>query len=520
MFGGIKKRGDINSAYDVLAIAERVLVKAKAIVEEMFFDEMRVAEESSFERVDDLIDRFMAKGRESAGLDQEELERLLRIGPNRMLAKVPPGYNDFDRKVSRERPLVDALGDLVLWEELVRFAGNVARPLILVTAEEKDDWWQRISGDVVPHHLLVKEMFERAGQRYGSLRLADFVALVEGRKEAELLIEFESSRLLPIHDVARVFSFSMSLGVSHLEDVQMLALASPYTDMIRQAQLGLSNAEWLERMGITAKLQPILDTLSKSVFAGIGRYDMPALTSPYTDMVRQAQLGLSNAEWLDRMGISTKLQPIADTLSKSIFAEIGRFDMPALTSPYRDMIRQAQLGLSNAEWLERMGISTKLQPIVDTLSKSVFAGIGRGDIPALTSPYTDMIRQAQLGLSNAEWLERMGIAAKLQPIVDTLSKSVFAGIGRYDMPALTSPYTDMVRQAQLGSSNAEWLERMGITAKLQPIAESLVNMASSELFKSAIPSQTGEKLAKPSRPKRSNRKRRKLGTKKKRRKTL
>ncbi len=57
----------------------------------------------------------------------------------------------------------DQYGDLVVWHEIMEYAARTQRPIILITDDQKPDWWQQSSGKTVgPRPELVQEMLDNA----------------------------------------------------------------------------------------------------------------------------------------------------------------------------------------------------------------------------------------------------------------------------------------------------------------------------------------------------------------------
>lgn len=74
--------------------------------------------------------------------------------------KVPPGYMDAGK--DEDRPY----GDYYLWRQILEHAKATGRPVVLVTSERKEDWWEIISGKTTgPRPELLKEANHFSGQR-------------------------------------------------------------------------------------------------------------------------------------------------------------------------------------------------------------------------------------------------------------------------------------------------------------------------------------------------------------------
>jgi hypothetical protein len=69
----------------------------------------------------------------------EKIE-IYREGELRYSHLIPPGYEDEDK--DKEDPTkTKKYGDLIIWKELLRKASQVDKPFILITDDEKEDWW-------------------------------------------------------------------------------------------------------------------------------------------------------------------------------------------------------------------------------------------------------------------------------------------------------------------------------------------------------------------------------------------
>jgi hypothetical protein len=101
-----------------------------------------------------------------------ELVDLRKEAERRIKERVPPGYEDA------KKDGVGSHGDFLLWHQILQRAKICARPMILVTSERKEDWWERAHGRTVgPRHELLEEAHRVAGQRLLIYRTESFVEL-------------------------------------------------------------------------------------------------------------------------------------------------------------------------------------------------------------------------------------------------------------------------------------------------------------------------------------------------------
>jgi len=99
----------------------------------------------------------------NVGLPYESstLVEVLKEAKRRKDNKIPPGYKDSDKE--GDRPY----GDYIIWRQILDHIKKVGKPLILVTSEQKEDWWEKKSGKTIgPLYELLKEFYEETNQRF------------------------------------------------------------------------------------------------------------------------------------------------------------------------------------------------------------------------------------------------------------------------------------------------------------------------------------------------------------------
>ncbi|HEY6484966.1 MAG TPA: PIN-like domain-containing protein, partial [Candidatus Cybelea sp.] len=183
---GIKARKDIHPSLDLAGLFKAAYDEADLLarVEQRYL----VEEAQLFRDVDDFLDNVLREGNVGSTLDQDDLDALLRAGRNRMLQQVPPGFADFEQKMAQGRTLEHALGDLIFWEETLRFAANRRSVVAVVTAEKKRDWWDFSGGSMQAHPDLLAESLARTGREIVLLHVDDFVAMVSTPARIEALV--------------------------------------------------------------------------------------------------------------------------------------------------------------------------------------------------------------------------------------------------------------------------------------------------------------------------------------------
>lgn len=86
---------------------------------------------------------------------KSDKETLINTAKERYKNKIPPGYKDENKEDN-------TYGDFFLWEQILRYAEKEKKSIILVTSEQKEDWWEKISGkNLGLRHEMKEEAFSR-----------------------------------------------------------------------------------------------------------------------------------------------------------------------------------------------------------------------------------------------------------------------------------------------------------------------------------------------------------------------
>jgi len=102
----------------------------------------------------------------------DELIDLCKEGSNRYDKNRPPGYLDKDKTKQNEKDyfynelvIQREFGDLIIWHQIIKEAkAQNTKNLILVTDDEKEDWWWIFKGKTIgPRPELVEEISDQAG---------------------------------------------------------------------------------------------------------------------------------------------------------------------------------------------------------------------------------------------------------------------------------------------------------------------------------------------------------------------
>ncbi|MER8964507.1 PIN-like domain-containing protein [Mesorhizobium sp. M0808] len=100
-----------------------------------------------------------------------DLDARLKEAERRYQNKIPPGYKDEGRA-----------GDYLIWAEMKEKAKAVAKPVLFLTDDKKEDWWAEHMGKKIgPRPELRQEFAAATDQMFYAYQPARFLALVAAR---------------------------------------------------------------------------------------------------------------------------------------------------------------------------------------------------------------------------------------------------------------------------------------------------------------------------------------------------
>jgi PIN like domain len=126
---------------------------------------------------DPILDQLeeLVAGRVTSSLNEAELAGCIAEANRRIDAEEPPGYKDAD-KLDNDLPEGGA-GDYLVWYQITRHAKDQERDLLIVTRDQKEDWWWRQQSDFIgPRPELALEYHELTGRRLFLMRPSDLLA--------------------------------------------------------------------------------------------------------------------------------------------------------------------------------------------------------------------------------------------------------------------------------------------------------------------------------------------------------
>lgn len=129
--------------------------------------------------LNDLSEMF--SGSIGTHFDEKELEEAQKEAEKRKNNETPPGYLDKDKDGGRP------YGDYYLWRQILSHSKAKDIPMILVTSERKEDWWEKQSGKTIgARPELLREAYESCGRRILIYQTDRFLQYVSKRSGSDV----------------------------------------------------------------------------------------------------------------------------------------------------------------------------------------------------------------------------------------------------------------------------------------------------------------------------------------------
>ncbi|MEQ9100775.1 MAG: PIN domain-containing protein [Imperialibacter sp.] len=117
-------------------------------------------EKSSSDNFRERLDKYFDHGKPYSYVQMLEF---IKEGQFRYENEIPPGYKDEKEKIGFQM-----YGDLLLWFQIIDYAKDKKKPIIFVTNDVKEDWWQQDDNGQnsdVPRHELLFEFKDKSKQK-------------------------------------------------------------------------------------------------------------------------------------------------------------------------------------------------------------------------------------------------------------------------------------------------------------------------------------------------------------------
>lgn len=142
---------------------------------------------------------------------EEKLKEIISKGEHRYKQKIPPGFKDSSKSGDGEVFIEKCrkYGDLIVWMQVIDKSKESKKPIVLVTDDKKDDWWERFRGKTVgPRPELVKEFKEETENSFYMYQADKFLELarenLNEKVSDEILEEIREVRRRDLDELKRV----------------------------------------------------------------------------------------------------------------------------------------------------------------------------------------------------------------------------------------------------------------------------------------------------------------------------
>jgi len=193
------------------------------------------------------------EGKVGRAYNTEYLEKIYDEGKLRYQNNIPPGFKDKDKNNNEQ------YGDLVLWYQIIDYAKLINKPIIFITDDTKDDWWQKIGDKKIPHPRLVEEIYNKAQTDFYMYTSDRFMHYAEKNLQstvnAEVINEVREILNKPDHELASVFSIDSVNCIINSNTVIMdspvyLNTGTPFISVRYLAEaLDIENVMWDAQRG-------------------------------------------------------------------------------------------------------------------------------------------------------------------------------------------------------------------------------------------------------------------------------
>ena len=185
----------------------------------------------------------LLSGRVGKAYDTDRMAKVAAEAKKRIQDKRPPGYADAKKEEDKK------IGDYVLWRQLMDEASQRKIPTLLITNDQKEDWYRRLHGITIgPRPELIEEMFVEAGISFHAQTLARFIQSASVLRAVKDTTVSEVNRL----DIERKTASSPEVIFDDARRSQLLkdtSVASPVDTRMEGIRLGHIRDEALRMIG-------------------------------------------------------------------------------------------------------------------------------------------------------------------------------------------------------------------------------------------------------------------------------
>jgi hypothetical protein len=119
----------------------------------------------TYEPIDNIKEQLTSLFESKTGqaFSKERLNEIFKEAQTRYDNDIPPGFRDKGSK--KDAPKQSLYGDVILWKQIIEKAKSDNKPVILITDDLKEDWWDKFKGETQgPRKELLREFWDETGQ--------------------------------------------------------------------------------------------------------------------------------------------------------------------------------------------------------------------------------------------------------------------------------------------------------------------------------------------------------------------
>ncbi len=145
---------------------------------------------------DKILEQLLAlyEGKVGPAFSEEELNTIEQEGKKRYTAEIPPGYKDSEKQKGNN--LNNVYGDYLVWKQILNYASVNKKDIILVTNDQKEDWWETLHNQTIgPRIELRKEFIQSTSQKFHMYSMRNFITHfengIDGKVDRETIDEID-----------------------------------------------------------------------------------------------------------------------------------------------------------------------------------------------------------------------------------------------------------------------------------------------------------------------------------------
>jgi hypothetical protein len=255
---------------------------------------------------DDIRDKIdeLLEGRLGSEYPEEGLQGIYQEAEVRYRRRIPPGFK-ASKKPDPDTNQEDLrqYGDVVLWFQVIDHAKETQKPIVFITNEGREDWWEiSSSGQIIgPRPELIHEMHSKAGVSFYMYRIEPFIERAGQHLDVEVTQE--------VIEEARTLERQADKQAQTLEAMRLL-FKDPYYGLPMSQDLA---GELLKSLGFEELLKRQLEEFNAGMWAFSqalsGQLEGP-VAQLLDQVTRQARAyGIPGGDVADASGLDRGISP-------------------------------------------------------------------------------------------------------------------------------------------------------------------------------------------------------------------